>query len=494
MRLVKFIVLLALSSLILTFIFGTIASGEGIDLKSQLAALEQQGEFAAAKNLVQDEIAKGNLAEVEKRDLLWEVERLKRIKQDYSLTRIDLVTALKSRIANFSPEELTNWEQERKFDSKVIDGKTFYFGSSVSNLIWRYPEIAAREISPTSDKYDKSVWKEYLKIRKAAEKHPYERYVYPKTYKVKMTISTDSTSIPTGKIVKCWMPYPTNRPQQQDLCFLKSNPAPKWIGNPDQDMRAVYFEQVSEKDKPAVFELEYKFKIYSVYTRIDPNKVVAYTKGNPGLDRFVEEQPPHVMFIPELEQISKEIIGNETNPYWKAKKIFDWIGNNIIYSYAHEYSTIRNISKNTFERRYGDCGEEAMLFITLCRMNGIPARWQTCWTMYPVRESSGMHDWAEIYLEPYGWVPVDPHRSIHFTRYAKGLTDDQKKELHDFYFGNMDPFRLVANKDFGIPLFPLKNAVKSDTVDFQRGEIEYDEVNLYYGQFSYKMNIQPTLW
>ncbi|MFB3895960.1 MAG: transglutaminase family protein [bacterium] len=494
MQLGKVIVSIALSSLILTLIFGTIAFGEGIDLKSQLAELEQQGQFTAAKQVVQDEIAKGTLSDAEKKELLWEIERLNRIQKDYSLTRVDLLAALKTRIANFSPEEFTNWEQEKKFDSKVIDGKTYYFGASVSNLIWRYPEIAVREIGPTTDKYDKSVWKEYQKIRKEAEEHPFDRYIYPKTYKVKMTISTESTAIPAGKIVKCWMPYPTNRPQQQELHFLKSSPVPKWIGEPDQDMRAIYFEQVAEKDKPVVFELEYKFKVYSVYSRIDPNKVVPYPQGNPAIDKYLEEQPPHVMFIPEFDQISKEIIGNETNPYLKAKKIYDWIGNNIKYSYAHEYCTIRNISKTTFMRRYGDCGEEAMLFITLCRMNGIPARWQTSWTMYPVRESSGMHDWAEIYLAPYGWVPVDPHRSIHFTRYAKGLTDDQKKELHDFYFGNMDPFRLVANKDHGIPLFPPKNAVRSDTVDFQRGELEYDDVNLYYGQFSYKMDIRPILW
>ncbi|MCX7918513.1 MAG: hypothetical protein N3A72_02665 [bacterium] len=471
-----------------------ICFGEGLELKSQIAALEEKGEFAIAKQLVQDEIAKGTLSAIEKKELLWEIERLDRIKKDYSLTREELLRRLQLRIANFSEDELANWEAEGKFDVKIIDGEKYYLGSSVSNLIWRYPEIAAREIAPKSDTYDKSVWKEYLKIRKAAEKSPYDRYIYPKKYRVKMTITVKSNEVPAGKTVRCWMPYPVARPQQQDLRFIRSNPAPKWIGEPDQDMRAVYFERVAEKDKPTVFELEYRFKVYSVYTRIDPNKVVPYQRGNPAVDKFLEEQPPHVMFIPEFRNISQEIVGNETNPYWKAKKIYDWIGTNILYSYAHEYSTIRNISETTFKRRYGDCGEEALLFITLCRMNGIPARWQTAWTMYPTREGSGMHDWTEIYLDPYGWVPVDPHRAIHFTRYAVGLTDDQKRELHDFYFGNMDPYRLVANKDHGVPLYPPKNAVRSDTVDFQRGEVEYDDVNLYYGQFSYKMEIKQTLW
>jgi transglutaminase-like putative cysteine protease len=490
----KSVILSSIGLIFILVITNSICFGEGIDLKAQIATLEEKGEFAEAKKLINELITKGVIRESDKQEMLWEIERLDRIKKDYSLTKESLLKALKTRIANFSEEEQGNWEQEGKFDLKVIDGKKYYLGSSVSNLIWRYPEIAAREINPSTDKYDKSVWKEYQRIRKAAEKNPYDRYVYPKKYKVKMTITVDSTVVPAGKTVRCWMPYPVARPQQQDIKFIRSNPAPKWVGEPDQDMRAVYFEQVAEKAQPIVFEMEYKFKVYSVYSRIDPNKVTPYVKGNPGVDKELDEQPPHIVFIPELQQISKEIVGNETNSYWKAKKIFDWIGNNLKYSYAHEYCTIRNISETTFTRRYGDCGEEAMVFITLCRMNGIPARWQTAWTMYPTREGSGMHDWTEIYLEPYGWVPVDPHRSIHFTRYAKGLTDDQKKELHDFYFGNMDPYRLVANKDHGVPLFPPKTAVRSDTVDSQRGEVEYDEVNLYYGQFSYKMEIKQTLW
>jgi len=71
-----------------------------------------------------------------------------------------------------------------------------------------------------------------------------------------------------------------------------------------------------------------------------------------------------------------------------------------------EYSTIRNISEYCHSKGYGDCGQEALLFMTLCRLNGIPARWQSGWNTFPGDKSN--HDWSEIYLAPYGWVPVDP--------------------------------------------------------------------------------------
>ena len=56
---------------------------------------------------------------------------------------------------------------------------------------------------------------------------------------------------------------------------------------------------------------------------------------------------------------------------------------------------------------YGDCGQEAMLFITLCRLNGVPARWQSGWNTFSRDKSN--HDWTEIYLAPYGWMPADPY-------------------------------------------------------------------------------------
>ena len=44
--------------------------------------------------------------------------------------------------------------------------------------------------------------------------------------------------------------------------------------------------------------------------------------------------------------------------------------------------------------------------MTLLRMNGIPARWQSGW-IFSDGDYDNMHDWGWLYLAPYGWVPMD---------------------------------------------------------------------------------------
>ena len=69
------------------------------------------------------------------------------------------------------------------------------------------------------------------------------------------------------------------------------------------------------------------------------------------------------------------------------------------------YSTIENIPEYVLDNHHGDCGQVSLLFITLCRCSGIPAHFQSGFMMHP--GAWNLHDWAEIYLEGIGWVPVD---------------------------------------------------------------------------------------
>jgi hypothetical protein len=81
---------------------------------------------------------------------------------------------------------------------------------------------------------------------------------------------------------------------------------------------------------------------------------------------------------------------------------------------------------------------------------------------------------------------------IYATRYATKLTSDQRREIRDFYFGGLDQYRIAANSDHNQVLNPPKRSVRSDNVDFQRGELEWGTHNIYFDQFSYELRVKDV--
>ncbi|KAG0771036.1 hypothetical protein G6F22_016847 [Rhizopus arrhizus] len=110
-------------------------------------------------------------------------------------------------------------------------------------------------------------------------------------------------------------------------------------------------------------------------------------------------------------------------------------------------------------------------------MNGIPARWQS--GMVFSGDGSGynnLHDWGQVYLAPYGWLPMDV---------TTGALASDVPALRDFYLGGLDGYRIAFNDDFGQALVPAKQHFRSETGDSQRGEAEWAGGNLYFDQWSY---------
>jgi len=106
----------------------------------------------------------------------------------------------------------------------------------------------------------------------------------------------------------------------------------------------------------------------------------------------------------------------------------------------------------------------------MCRYKGIPAHFQSGFMTHP--HGNNMHDWGEIYFEGVGWVPVDQSFG------------------GDYYFGGIDSWRMVVNNDYGKALDPAKKFTRSETVDFQRGEVEWRGGNLYFPAWNWDIEIE----
>ena len=57
------------------------------------------------------------------------------------------------------------------------------------------------------------------------------------------------------------------------------------------------------------------------------------------------------------------------------------------------------------------------------------------------------------------------------------------EERHRFYFGNLDPYRMVANRAFQAPFTIEKQKWRADPYDNQVGEMETEDRGLRYCEF-----------
>ncbi len=451
-------------------------------LIDQAAQHELDGKFKESAALLKKAAVSPDSSQAEQRLIGFELDRLERIRRDFPLTRDALFRELRESVEDLTRKEFDSWIEEGRFDSRVIDGKRFYMSASVSNLYFRYPEIEGRRKQAKPLRRAKVA--DIASAIRTAAIQTGSPYVLPMKFRATMNVSLKPGAAKPGQQVRAWLPVPRAYPFQTGFEVLSSSPSVKIIAPETSPIRSAYFETTADKDGAAKFSITYRVIKHGVSFQLDPEKA-RKPELTPELGPFTREAP-HIVFTPEMKALAAKIAGNEPNILRRAKRYYDWIGENIKYSYAIEYSTIRNISDYCRTKGYGDCGQEALLFMTLCRMDGIPARWQSGWNIFPGGKT--IHDWCEIYIEPWGWFPVDPYMSIYATRYATNLEPEQKRQVRDFYFGGLDQYRIAANCDHSQELTPPKTGYRSDTVDFQRGEIDVDGRNVYYDKFTYSLD------
>ena len=387
------------------------------DVAGAASRLELEGQFKQAAALLTHGVAGQSAARRERKKLEFELDRLDRIKQDFPLTKEALFAELKGSVKNLTAEEYERWLKEGRFESRDDRRHAFFMGDERQESLHALPGIErAAHASEGHHLLEKARLESVRAIKQAAAGRE-------DTLRAAKALSRDHERDGQGRCrtgrrnrSAPGFPFPGNIHSKMTF---ETDPPPRpsstWTTRRVPFARA-YLEQPARR--LATDAVQGRIRIHRprrLRSTSSRRRSGACDRNDSALKAFTCEGP-HVVFTPELRALSQQIVGDETNPCLKAKKCFDWIAENIKYSYAIEYSTIRNISEYCRAKGYGDCGQEACSLSALCRLNGIPARWQSGWNTFPGDKSN--HDWSEIYLAPYGWMPVDPYMGIWAMRYA----------------------------------------------------------------------------
>ncbi|TAN07485.1 MAG: transglutaminase domain-containing protein [Rhodanobacteraceae bacterium] len=439
------------------------------------------GQFKAAEARIDAALKQPDLSADARRAFEFQRARMQRMRLDFDLTADQVKAEVRKQIPGMTDAQFAQWDAHGLFEHMDIDGERLYFNRSPSNLF--HLSEQARQLRKgdhttyATSGLPQDVNDNYIDFDRkviAAARASGKSSVLPKRVQVTQTLTVKAGAVPAGKMIRAWIPYPrADAGQQEDIQFVSSQPSKHQIAPKSAMQRTVYLEQPAQAGKPTVFSITYQVTLYAQYHAIDPAKVMP-AKITPALAPYVAERAPHIVFTEPLQVFSRQVVGDATNPYQIARRIYAAV-DDIPWAGAREYSTIPDLSAYTLHAGHGDCGEQTMLLITLMRMNGIPARWQSGWT-FTDGNYDDIHDWAEIYLAPYGWIPVDV---------TYGRLDSSDPALKWFYLGGLDNYRIAFNDGFSQPFIPAKKFFRSDTVDSQRGEVEWDGGDLYYDKWNY---------
>jgi transglutaminase-like putative cysteine protease len=430
------------------------AAPKGGEAEAEAIALIDAGDFRQAEARIAAALGDPSLDAPSRTALEFQRERMRRILID---------------------EEFAKWDAAGLLERQTIDGRKLYFNRAPSNLFRLSAEARARRAkqTPFNDSPLEKPSPHHKEVRDAALASG-QSSAAPRRVRITQSISVNADAVPAGETLRAWLPYPRAIPgQQEDIRFVASEPSKHEIAPESTLQRTVYVEKPAVAGKKTEFSVTYEATIYGQYKAVDPDKVVPAVE-TPELAPYMGERPPHIVYTQDLRKFSREAVGDEKNPYRIAQKLYAAV-DKIPWAGAREYSTITNISDYALHAGHADCGQQTLLLMTLLRLNGIPARWQSGW-IFSDTDYNNMHDWGWLYLAPYGWVPMD----VTFGRFADGDPD-----IRDFYFGGFDAYRIAFNDDYGRDFAPKKEFFRSETVDLQRGEVEWKGGNLYFDQWDY---------
>ena len=439
------------------------------------------GQFAAAENGIAAALADPATGEDVRAELRFQRERMRRILLDFTLDADAAKARLRRDIPDLSEAEFARWDAHGLLEHQVIDGRRLYFNRAPSNLFRLSAEARARRRvqSPLVDGPMETANAHHREVIRAS-RETHSDSVAPRRLRVTQSLSVHAGAVPAGETVRAWIPWPRAiAGQQEDIRLVASEPQGNVEIAPAATLqRTAYLEQPAVAGQPTTFSVTYDVLIHARHVAVDPARVVK-ADITPELAPFVAERPPHIVFTPSLRLFSRQVVGDETDPWRIAQKLYAAV-DAIPWAGAREYSTLSNISDYALHAGHADCGQQTLLLMALLRLNGIPARWQSG-MLWSDGDYTNLHDWGQLWIAPYGWIPMD----VTF-----GRLDDPDPAVAGFYLGSLDAYRIAFNDDYGRALVPAKQHFRSEPVDLQRGEAEWRGGNLYFDQWDYDFTWQ----
>ena len=475
------LIIITLTFLTLTTTCISSSQTQGEELYEQALNLEEQNSFSQAAILYEQAfpvlLEENNLELANKcRESL---QRLLIFQMVYPYTIDQLEEVIRQTFPQATAEQIERWITSKEIEHYTWDGEEYYFSDGIQNLKFRNIELIQAD-EAAEQEYHNLV----LKVNNIAQEQPvhsWQQYQKPATYRGIHAITIPRDKLPETGTYRLWLPIPINTGPQTQITIESITPD-KWVKQPpsiNEEIGLLYMEiPMEELSEDLAIQVSVTFNHYEQRFSVNPANIGEYDKDSALYQKYTRSYG-NTEITPDIEEMAKTIVGDEKNPYFAARKIYDYIVTQVDYAFMPHLifwprSSLTETDYVHINQR-GDCGAQSMYFSAMCRSLGIPARTTGGWQLFK-DEFSG-HFWAEFYLPNYGWIPVDTS-AAQLAYYPKNLTAQQRQIFIDYYFGNQDSMRCVVQNDTDLPLIPAAHGIILLPMAIQVPAVEYSELTL----------------
>lgn len=425
-----------------------------VPLPEDLMKLKWGGDYERLISVIDRRLADETLPAPLRKRLQLERILAARIPSQYSYSYEEALELLRANIRDFKDKELETLWEENTADWIYINGRVQFHELFFENLMKTRDDYGARFLGTMEDnEKNAALLRENVRLM---EEHG-GRTVHMRLL-TRLSLTPEAEKACMGKTAHVYMPLPVEYAQVRNLRplgFEGTAGEPVSVDNGSYPQRTARFETVIRGGE--VWQTEFEFDNETVFRNPDPSQVLF---SQPSF--YTGEEAPHIRFTPYLRELTRSVTEGEENPLLAAEKIYRFITSQVKYSFVRSYSTVEDIPEFTAANRKGDCGFQALLFITMCRIAGIPARWQS--GLYATPLTVGSHDWAQYYVAPFGWLSADC--SFGGSAFRQG---DEKRRA--YYGANLDPYRIPYASQFMHSFSREEEGLRDDPYDNQSGEV-----------------------
>jgi transglutaminase-like putative cysteine protease len=251
---------------------------------------------------------------------------------------------------------------------------------------------------------------------------------------------------PEANISRIWIPLPQSDAYQAISELKIESPFPYATHRDSEYGNEYAYLEVPAAKVAGPAEVRVTFQVTRQEHRValGANSIGTNTGAGAGnLRRFLQPD----LRVP-LQGIIGELSAQETHgiqdPLAKARAIYDYVIATMRYDKSGTgWGNGDAIWACTAKR--GNCTDFHSLFIGMMRAAGIPARFEIGFPLPTDQHAGtipGYHCWAQFYVEPYGWIPVDA---------SEAWKHPEKK---NYFFGAHDDNRLQFSVGRDIRLDP----------------------------------------